>query len=171
MGNTESVPGCERDYRWILLVVLSLVITFNAYGGRTGQSDSKRPPAKITPRAWCEMDLVWDVTGQFGAGVYSGLHPTNQGNVEHFARDAGVSPLVSPRLAVFTFRQFDLNQVDVDTLQIVKGIGPKLAVAIVDYRLTHGPFHALDELLAVKGIGPTKLTLLRGYLMLSPPQR
>ncbi|NTV14769.1 MAG: helix-hairpin-helix domain-containing protein [Desulfobulbaceae bacterium] len=103
------------------------------------------------------MCLLWDCAGPKGAGVYG----RDQGG------NTAVNPqLVSPRLAIFTFLRFDLNQVDADTLQIIKGIGPKLASAIVDYRVVHGPFHSVEELLAVRGIGPTKLISLRAHVML-----
>ena len=36
----------------------------------------------------------------------------------------------------------------------LKGVGPKKAEAIVQYRKAHGPFKSLHELQSVKGIGP-----------------
>jgi competence protein ComEA len=35
-------------------------------------------------------------------------------------------------------------------------VGPATAKAIVDYRNEHGPFSSVDDLLDVRGIGPTK---------------
>lgn len=39
----------------------------------------------------------------------------------------------------------------------LKGIGPKTAQSIVDYRNKHGFFETLDDLQAVKGIGPATI--------------
>lgn len=35
----------------------------------------------------------------------------------------------------------------------IKGVGPKLATAIVQYRTEHGPFQTVDDLQKVKGVG------------------
>lgn len=54
----------------------------------------------------------------------------------------------------------DINTADATTLQNLPGIGPALAVRIVDFRAAHGPFASLDGLLDVPGIGPAKLAAL-----------
>jgi competence protein ComEA len=55
----------------------------------------------------------------------------------------------------------DLNVAGPDQLDELPGIGPAIAQAIVDYRRTHGRFRSVDELLEVRGIGESKLALLR----------
>lgn len=55
----------------------------------------------------------------------------------------------------------DVNAATVEELQELTGIGPVLAQAIVDYRAEHGPFRSVDELLAVSGIGETRLNEIR----------
>lgn len=55
----------------------------------------------------------------------------------------------------------DINAATAEELQELMGIGPVLAQAIVDYRAEHGPFASVDELLAVSGIGETKLDNIR----------
>lgn len=51
----------------------------------------------------------------------------------------------------------DVNRADVDDLERLRGIGPALAAAIVEWREEHGAFGSLDDLLDVPGIGPAKL--------------
>jgi competence protein ComEA len=58
----------------------------------------------------------------------------------------------------------NVNTATVEQLQAVKGIGPKLAAAIVDYRNAHGGFDSVDGLAGVKGIGGKKLERIRGSL-------
>jgi competence ComEA-like helix-hairpin-helix protein len=49
------------------------------------------------------------------------------------------------------------------------GVGEALARRIVDYRLEHGPFRAVDELRQVSGIGPVTLERLRPLVDVEPP--
>jgi competence protein ComEA len=52
----------------------------------------------------------------------------------------------------------NINTADAATLaKELKGVGPKLAQAIVEYRQKHGPFKTADELSLVKGIGPAAI--------------
>jgi competence protein ComEA len=55
----------------------------------------------------------------------------------------------------------DLNRATVDELDLLPGIGPATAQAIVDHRDTNGPFASVDDLEAVRGIGPAKLEAIR----------
>lgn len=47
----------------------------------------------------------------------------------------------------------DLNSAGIEELEKLPGIGPSKAASIVEYREAHGPFHSLDELANVTGIG------------------
>lgn len=63
-------------------------------------------------------------------------------------------------------RAIALNTANAKELELLPGIGPVLAERIVAYRQEHGPFKSLDELLAIKGIGPKTLEKFRSYLRL-----
>jgi competence protein ComEA len=47
----------------------------------------------------------------------------------------------------------DINSADLDELMMLEGIGHKLALNIISYRLTNGPFQHPEDLLKVKGFG------------------
>jgi competence protein ComEA len=58
----------------------------------------------------------------------------------------------------------NINTASAEELNSLPGIGPALAKRIVDYRREHGPFAQVDDLLAVKGIGPKMLDKIRDRL-------
>jgi competence protein ComEA len=55
----------------------------------------------------------------------------------------------------------DLNAASEADLDALPGVGPTTARAIVAYREAHGPFHQVDDLTDVQGIGPARLDALR----------
>lgn len=49
---------------------------------------------------------------------------------------------------------FNINTADAEIIaDLMKGVGPSKAKAIIEYRTANGPFENLEALLAVKGIG------------------
>jgi len=55
----------------------------------------------------------------------------------------------------------DLNRAGAAELDALPGIGPVLARRIVEYRQQHGAFRRVEELRAVRGVGPRLLERLR----------
>ncbi len=60
----------------------------------------------------------------------------------------------------------DLNLAGFDDLQMIPGVGKKLAADIVALREKKGRFEKLDQLTEVKGIKENKLAKLRPYLFI-----
>jgi competence protein ComEA len=58
----------------------------------------------------------------------------------------------------------NLNTASLSQLQLLPGIGPKMAQRIVEYRTIHGAFQSPGQLTDVKGIGPRKLEKLIPFL-------
>ena len=75
----------------------------------------------------------------------------------------GLSPVLTPlilhaeEVAVASqVQSININKADAETLtQALKGVGHSRAEAIVQYRTTYGPFFSVDDLLEVKGVGPS----------------
>lgn len=62
--------------------------------------------------------------------------------------------------------EVNINTADANKLQILPGIGPKLAKEIFDYRERHGLFILKEDLLKVKGLGPGKFEKIKGRVLL-----
>lgn len=79
--------------------------------------------------------------------------PPSQGNSTGNSASSPAPPLM-----------VDLNNATVAQLDQLPGVGPSTARAIVDHRSRNGPFAKVDDLLAVRGIGPAKLAELRAFV-------
>ncbi len=114
-------------------------------GGLTPDADGDRvnlaSPLADGVRVWVprrgETDPPVPVDGGGGAG-------------------GGAAPGVSSPPALV-----DLNTATADELEALPGVGPATAAAIIDYRQRNGPFHSVDDLAQVRGIGDAKLAQLR----------
>lgn len=63
--------------------------------------------------------------------------------------------------------QVNINEADAETLaDVLQGVGPSRARAIVEYREQNGPFDSLDELSEVKGVGTATVDLNRDRITL-----
>lgn len=62
------------------------------------------------------------------------------------------------------FYRIDLNRADRAELLQLPGVGDSLAERLEDYRCRHGGFRSVDELQAVRGVGPATLERLRPWI-------
>lgn len=63
----------------------------------------------------------------------------------------------------------NLNTATSEELQLVPGIGPATAEKILQMRKAYGSFKSVDDLLAIRGIGPKRLEKMRKYLTTGKP--
>lgn len=168
MINKKIEILAHADWRWVFLCFFALVLAAaDLVALHDGIVDSGSAQQK--PEGWQDLDLHWENNGPRGQGVYA-RHAHDRGEVKGINIKCAVEESqTEPRLAVFTFSPIDINRIDLETLQTLKGVGPKLAAAIIAYRRDRGPFGTIDELLAVKGIGPAKFRLLAGSLVVVAP--
>ena len=60
----------------------------------------------------------------------------------------------------------NVNTATDEELQLLPGIGPSRARAVLEYRKTHGAFKSVDELTSVSGIGERALDKIRQHCVL-----
>ena len=63
----------------------------------------------------------------------------------------------------FSFK-VDINSANKDELVKIRGIGSKLAQRIIDYRVLHGPFLKIKDIVNVSGIGKKKFEAIKDFL-------
>jgi competence protein ComEA len=63
----------------------------------------------------------------------------------------------------------NINTADSIQLQLVPGIGPSTAEKILQMRKSYGSFKSVNELTAIRGIGPKRLEKMRKYLTVGKP--
>lgn len=60
--------------------------------------------------------------------------------------------------------KLNINIATAEQLAMLPGIGDTYAQRIVEYRKENGPFLKIDDLLNVKGIGPTRIKEISEYI-------
>lgn len=65
----------------------------------------------------------------------------------------------------------NVNTATREELEVLKGIGPAKAQAIIDHRRRHGPFRDVESLRDVPGIGPVTFADLRHQVSVVGPTR
>ncbi len=53
--------------------------------------------------------------------------------------------------------EIDVNTATAEQLETIKGIGPKTAAKIIEFREQNGPFSSIQDVVKVKGIGEKTL--------------
>ena len=64
----------------------------------------------------------------------------------------------------------NINTAGSDQLQQVPGIGPVTAQKILQMRKSYGVFKSVNDLEAIRGIGPKRLAKMRKYLTVGKPK-
>ena len=64
----------------------------------------------------------------------------------------------------------NINTASSEQLQLVPGIGPVTAQKILQMRKSYGSFKSVNDLEAIRGIGPKRLEKMRKYLTVGKPR-
>lgn len=67
----------------------------------------------------------------------------------------------------FASGQLNINTASQQELEMLSGVGPSTAAAIIEYREQNGAFVTVEELVNVKGIGDKKLQQILEHVTVS----
>jgi competence protein ComEA len=59
----------------------------------------------------------------------------------------------------------NINSASAAELNMLPGIGPSHAQAIIDYRQTNGPFQKIEDITKVRGIGPVEFEAIKNLIV------
>ena len=61
-------------------------------------------------------------------------------------------------------KKVNINKANQDELETLPGVGPALAIRIIEYRNSNGKFEKIEDVQNVKGIGDSKFTNIKEYI-------
>lgn len=136
----------------------------------------RTPPATILPKeAWPLLTvltaclLTYPTLAQIPPDT-TDVDTAIEALLEDLDDDAGDPTQLAELLAELREHPLDLNAASVEDLAHIPAFGPALARAIVRYRASSGPFDAVDEIRAVRGVTEDVFGAARPYLTISPSQ-
>jgi competence ComEA-like helix-hairpin-helix protein len=159
--NSDSGKKDRRPMVLILFAVGILIVTAAREGWLFKFSEHVPAPQKL---AWCDGSIATGLYRVPADAEYPGgeEQPQAAPPPEHNVNAAKPPPA---RLAPLFFKPIPINQADEELLTTIPGIGPAFARRIIEFREQQGRINAIEELDAVKGVGPAKLKILKAHLV------
>lgn len=109
--------------------------------------------------------ILWVMAGGLVLTSYLALTRSEE------RRPAPQASVATGRTAQWPALRIDLNRAPEAELTLLPGIGPVLALRIVEDRQRNGPFDSVDSLQRVSGIGPRTLENLRDIAIVDRPDQ
>ena len=159
--------------KYWLIIIAFLLVSLIAGGIVLAVKQNSHKPVEIYLSQAAPLQYGGDIYIG-GALANPGLYPLRQGDtIESLVQTAGLIPdadtgkikIYVPKTGELSQPQrIDLNRAEVWLLDALPGIGSGRAQAIIDYRSQNGPFHRVEDLLNVEGIGESTLDKMRDFI-------
>ena len=164
MAETANRDWSSGAPKWAAVIVLGgAAIAGLAWSvGRDSQPWRSPKPATalVMPASAIEPARLASVAGP-GAALPSQATPPSVQAAAATPSDVGVARPTDLPTAPAIKKLINVNSASQAELELLPGIGPAKAKLILEYRSKRGPFKRIEDLDAVKGIGPKTLERLR----------
>jgi competence protein ComEA len=160
------------DKYWLIIIGF-LLVSLVAGGIILAVKQSSHKPIEIFLADTAPLKYGGDIYIG-GAVANPGLYPLRQGDtLESLIQAAGlISEADTGKIEIYVPKagdlckpqRIDINRAEIWLLDALPGIGQGRAQAIIDYRSKNGPFHRIEDLLKVEGIGTSTLDRMRDFI-------
>jgi competence protein ComEA len=160
------------DKYWLITIAF-LLVSLIAGGIILAIKQNSHKPVEICLSQPAPLQYDGDIFIR-GAVANPGLYPLRQDDtIESLIQTAGlISDADTGKIEIYVPKsgemsepqKIDLNRAETWLLDALPGIGPGRAQAIIDYRIQNGPFHRIEDLLNVEGIGESTLDKMRDFI-------
>ncbi|MCH4020052.1 MAG: ComEA family DNA-binding protein [Erysipelotrichaceae bacterium] len=107
---------------------------------------------------YSSLNTLLETAGTTDSSDLSGLNP------DTILKDH--DRIIVPAVSEHAKAKVSINTADLETLTTLPGIGPSTAARIIAFREENGLFQQLEDLMKVKGIGPSKFEKVKEYISL-----
>jgi competence protein ComEA len=160
------------DKYWLIIIAF-LLVSLIAGGIILAIKQNSHKPVEISLSQPAPLQYDGDIFIG-GAVANPGLYPLRQDDtIESLIQTAGlISDADTGKIEIYVPKsgemsepqRIDLNRAETWLLDALPGIGPGRAQDIIDYRNQNGPFHRIEDLLNVEGIGESTLDKMRDFI-------
>jgi competence protein ComEA len=161
--------------KYWLIIIAFLLLSLISGGIVLAIKQSRHKPVEISLSQAVPIQCEGEI--YIGGSVANpGFYPSRENDtIETLIQAAGLTPDAdTSKITVYVPKtgevsqpqRINLNRAETWLLDALPGIGADRAQAIVDYRNQHGPFHRIEDLLNVQGIGNTTLDNIRDLISL-----
>ena len=161
--------------KYWLLIIAFLLVSLVSGGIVLAVKQSSHKPVEISLSQTAPVPYKGEICID-GAVANPGFYPLREDDtIEALIQAAGLIPdadtgkikIYVPKTGeVSQPQRINLNRAEAWLLDVLPGIGPDRAQAIIDYRNQNGPFRRIEDLLQVEGIGQSTLDRIRDLIVL-----